>query len=467
MRGLGQQGGSSPRRAGVWGHLLYRPSLRQRRRHPVLDELERLEVEQWMNAAKVQAIQRARLMEIVRYALDHVPFYRRWREEAGNRSLRLPEDWHQLPILSRRVLAEQARSLQGDGSPPPGSRWNHTGGSTGQPVAFVQDDAYRVANLAAVARHDRWAGWDFGARTALIWGADRDLGAAQPWSERQKTRWLRRQMELDAFDLGRERMERFTARMARFRPQVIRGYASALELYAAYLEEKGRPFPPPRGVISCAETLSAAARKRLVRIFEAPVFDRYGSREFGLIASQCDAGGYHLNTRGVHVEILKESGIAGPGETGRVVVTGLACRAMPLIRYETGDIARASREGSCRCGRGLPLLGPVRGRACDFISTPDGRLIHGEFFTHLFYGKRCVRAFAVHQDVEGAVTLSVVGEGAALEGQLQDALAAVRRRLGASAAVEARRVDRIPIPVSGKRGFVRSDAAGSRWGLDQ
>ncbi len=453
------------RRAGLWARLLYRPSLRRLRTHPVLAELARLEHEQWLSPSEARSLQRSRLLQTVCEAAARVPFYREAlaARNVDGAALRLPEDLHRLPVLTRADLASGAERLVADGPAPPGTRWNHTGGSSGTPVSFLQDSAYRVANLAAVARHDRWAGWEFGARTALLWGADQDLASAQPWRQRLDIRWFRRQVELDAFQMGPAEMERFRRALERFHPQVVRGYAGALDLFAAYLEEMGRPFPAPRGIISCAETLTEPMRQRLESVLAAPVHDRYGSREFGLIASECEQGRSHVNTRGVYVEILDGDRPATPGTVGRLVITGLANRVMPLLRYDTGDIAEATGEEACPCGRGLPLLGRVHGRASDFITAPDGRLIHGEFFTHLFYGRTGVRQFAVEQDEAGALTLLVAGEGPDLRRQVEEVVAAVQRRVGASVPITARRVERVEHAPSGKRCFVRSRMAAGRW----
>jgi phenylacetate-CoA ligase len=452
-------------RARLWAHLVYRPSLRRVTRHPVLRELAALEAEQWGSPSEVEAAREARLRELLRFAAARVPYYRRiiQREridiEAGPAALALAR----LPTLTREMLSAARGDLIAEGEARPGAAWNQTGGSTGEPVSFLQDDAYRAANLAAAARHDRWAGWDFGVPTAVIWGADRDLARRLPARQRLETALLRRQIELDAFDLDARRLEDFSRRLAVFRPRVVRGYAAALDLCAAYLAAEGRPFAPPVGIISCAETLTSEMRARLESAFSAPVFDRYGSREFGLIASQCEAGAYHLNSRGVHAEVLDGAHPAPPGGRGRVVITGLACRAMPLIRYETGDVAEVPAPGACRCGRGLPLFGRVEGRISDFLRTPDGRLVHGEFFTHLFYGREGVRGFSVVQDASGRVIVSAAGEAGALAQHLPRVADAVRERLGAGAEVEALAVDRIVPPASGKRSFVRSEAGAHAW----
>jgi phenylacetate-coenzyme A ligase PaaK-like adenylate-forming protein len=428
----------------------------------VLAELDRLEAEQWLGRDEVVARHRDRLGRMLSFALDRVPHYRRAAAAAGLEAgaPRRADDLPALPILARADLADRARDLVPDEGPPAGSTWNHTGGSTGTPVAFLQDEAYRVANLAATARHDRWAGWDFGVRTALLWGVDRDLAAARGARERASIRFARRQVELDAFRMGEPEMEEFTARLARFRPGFVRGYSSSLDLYADFLVRRGRPFRAPAGVLSCAETLDDERRARIASAFSAPVFDRYGSREFGPIASQCAEGRYHVNTHGVWVEVLDGDAPCAPGALGRVVVTGLVCRAMPLLRYDTGDAAQAPAGGVCPCGRGLPALGRIEGRVSDFVVSADGRMLHGEFVTHLFYGRSAVRAFLLEQDAHRALTLRVVGEGAALEGQVREAVDRIRREThGLEIRVE--RVASIEDSPSGKRRFVRSAAAAS------
>jgi phenylacetate-CoA ligase len=263
--------------------------------------------------------------------------------------------------------------------------------------------------------------------------------------------------------MSHEEMERFAGVLARFRPRVIRGYASALVLFARHLQSTRRRFPAPAGIISCAETLTDPMREEVGRILGAPVFDRYGSREFGVIASQCELGTYHVNTRGVYVEILDGERTAEPGSAGRVVITGLAGRAMPLIRYDTGDIADVPDPGRCDCGRGLPVIGRIHGRASDFVAAPDGRLVHGEFFTHLFYGRDCVRAFALQQDTAGDLILSVAGEGEGLEVQIAEVVEAIHQHLGRQVRLSVRLVPRVEPGASGKHCFVRSDAAAARW----
>jgi len=141
-----------------------------------------------------------------------------------------------------------------------------------------------------------------------------------------------------------------------------------------------------RGIETSAETLLPEVRRDLMTAFGCPVLDRYGCREAGVIAHECSAGGMHVNAEAVIAEV----------EEGQVLVTTLNNLSMPLIRYRVEDLAETGDQ-CCSCGRGLPLLRQLRGRVSDIIRSPSGRLIHGEFFTHLFYGETGIRAFQVEQ----------------------------------------------------------------------
>src|SRR5690606_25431630 len=139
----------------------------------------------------------------------------------------------------------------------------------------------------------------------------------------------------------------------------------------------------PRSVIVGAEKLYPFQRKLIEEAFAAPVFETYGSREFMLIAAECDRHeGLHLTSEHLLVEILDEDGRPTPaGEAGNVVITDLYNFGMPFIRYANGDRAIAGWS-KCSCGRGLPLLRQVTGRRLDVLHSPDGRRIPGEFFPH-------------------------------------------------------------------------------------
>jgi phenylacetate-CoA ligase len=184
------------------------------------------------------------------------------------------------------------------------------------------------------------------------------------------------------------------------------------------------------------------------------VTNRYGCEEVSLIACECERhDGLHVNADGVHVEVLRDGRPAGPGEPGSLVVTDLTNRAMPILRYQVGDVGvLAGRR--CPCGRGLPLLERLEGREADYVVTPAGELISGISLTE---------NFALH--VPGVAQLQIVQEtvtrfrfrivrgpdfGAASLRSLRELVA---RRFGPDVHYECELVERIPQEPSGKYRF--------------
>ncbi|HET7600257.1 MAG TPA: hypothetical protein VFK09_08180 [Gemmatimonadales bacterium] len=143
-------------------------------------------------------------------------------------------------------------------------------------------------------------------------------------------------------------------------PSAVYGRASALLEAACALDAAGRRLPL-RAVFTCGEPLDSATRAALAHAFGAPVLDVYASSATKEIAWECRAGGRHINADLLHVEILGAGGAAlPPGEEGEIVVTVLVNRAMPLLRYRTGDRGHLVAV-PCSCGTPLPLLAIASG----------------------------------------------------------------------------------------------------------
>jgi phenylacetate-CoA ligase len=139
-------------------------------------------------------------------------------------------------------------------------------------------------------------------------------------------------------------------------------------VYAA----QGKPVDSLRGLRTISATLTEAMRTQIESATQLKVQQPYGLNEIGAVASRCAAGRYHVNAEHCVVEIVDGNDQpCGPGEFGRVLVTALTNVAMPLLRYDTGDMAEAV-AGDCECGRTLPGFGRILGRYRAMQHTPEG-----------------------------------------------------------------------------------------------
>jgi phenylacetate-CoA ligase len=174
-------------------------------------------------------------------------------------------------------------------------------------------------------------------------------------------------------DLGAQ-----VAEIVDFDPLYLYTYPSNVEAMLEIIEETNRKLPSLRRVFTVAETVDDALRERTRRTLGVEIADNYGTTE-AFIAWQCPQGSYHINAEHVLVELVDDEGHpVAPGQSGRVIITTLENFLMPLIRYDLTDYAVAA-EGTCRCGRTLPLLARVVGRKRSMFRHADGR----RYFPHL------------------------------------------------------------------------------------
>jgi phenylacetate-CoA ligase len=246
----------------------------------------------------------------------------------------------------------------------------------------------------------------------------------------------------------------------RWRPDVLVAYTNPLDAFARWLEERSlQPFSP-KSIVVGAEKLHGFQRERIERVFRAPVFETYGSREFMLVGAECDHHqGLHLTAEHLIVEIVDEDGRrVVDGEEGQVAVTDLYNYALPFVRYLTGDRAVAG-FGQCACGRGLPLLQKVVGRQLDILTTPSGRQIPGEFFPHLIKDFSAVRRFQVIQSSQDRIELKLVVSQDWSKSARDRLQRLIEDQLGNGVQLELREVDEIPLTAAGKLRVVVNECA--------
>jgi phenylacetate-CoA ligase len=160
------------------------------------------------------------------------------------------------------------------------------------------------------------------------------------------------------------------------RPDVLWAYPATLQTILARAGCHLPDLARPRSLITSSEVMAPVFRERLfAEMPEMEIVNIYGSAEAGRIAAECRARrGLHLEDDALIVELLDEGAPAKVGSEGAVVVTCLDQLAMPLIRYEQGDIARLRPE-SCGCGWPTPVMEPPSGRNGDMITLPCGTKI--------------------------------------------------------------------------------------------
>ena len=215
-------------------------------------------------------------------------------------------------------------------------------------------------------------------------------------------------------------------------PALFESYADILYEFARYIEAQHLPFFGAAAIVSSAGTLHDFQRELIVRTVGREIFNRYGCREVGNIAQECEAhGGMHINMERYIVEVSNpdEEGV------GELLITDLDNLAFPLVRYRIGDLGKLASE-PCACGRGLVVLERVVGRTLDVVVTPDGRRISGVLFPRVFrdFPQIVLGQVIQHSLTEVEVRLRLQGNMS--EDERTQLLERLRRALGPEVAVK-------------------------------
>ena len=362
------------------------------------------------------------------------------------------------PVLTRATVRARGGELLSEAGDRSGWRRNTSGGSTGEPVLLWQDPEHLARTVAIRDVYSGWAGGGLGEPELYIWGSERDLLAGrESLPVRLGNRLLRRSL-LNAFHLSDDAILGILGEVRRGPPKLVVTYAQAGDEVARVAEERAMAVPPQRGVISTAGTLYAFMRRRIETVFGCAVLNRYGSRETGDMAGECERrSGLHVLPWSCHIEVVDDDGLpVGPGEAGEVLVTGFTNRAMPLIRYAIGDRARLPRAGFvCPCGRETAMVAEVSGRVVDSFLAAGGARVDGEYFAHLLYFRPWLQRFEVVQVAPDEVVYRFVAPAGVPSREAEEIRQMTKSALGAACGVRFEEVEEIPPLPSGKRSYTR------------
>jgi phenylacetate-CoA ligase len=359
------------------------------------------------DAGSVDALARARLRRLLFHSARHNAFYGRRLQDAGIEwaDPRLQLDPYRvlaaLPPVSKLELRQAGPKALTGGRVHPDWRSSSSSGSTGEPFkVYYEPRSWSLLKYAIKLRARMACGMGPTDRVAIL----DTLPALAPASRLQGgLGWTRVSVLQPASAVADA--------LVAFGPDVIYGLPSALLEAARALQLRGVRLQP-RMVFTSGELLNGS-RTALAGAYEAPVYDIYGTSETKEIAWECPLGGMHLNSDVVRLEVLDDAGrILPTGQEGNLVATLLINRAMPLLRYLTGDRG-ALLSGRCACGRSSPLLGVVSGRAADVLVLRGGQRISPYALTCALERVEGVLRYQVTQLDPARVRVRAIAEGAA------------------------------------------------------
>ncbi len=250
------------------------------------------------------------------------------------------------------------------------------------------------------------------------------------------------------------------------RPKLLSGHPLYLYMVARLVERTGEDLPFIKAVECTGDLSTRELRAYLGRQFRAPVNQIYGGCEWGRMSGSCGPGDGAMHTLDDHVyaEFLSPRGEpVGPGELGNIIATSLTNYAMPLLRFEHGDVGWYTDE-PCSCGRTSRRI-DVEGRLQALILRPGGRVIPTRDFMERLLPGKGVLLFKVieHDEKNFELVYRPDPEQAADEDALR---ASLEELIGPPCEVAVTRVDVLDPAPSGKFRLVKSRSFASHRVLD-
>jgi phenylacetate-CoA ligase len=323
------------------------------------------------------------LLRLLQHAYESAPFYRRRFDAAGVRPAQIACEAHfaRIPTLTRDDIREHLPELRSQRYRPDELTSAATGGTTDTPVPILRSPESVREKVAIQWQFNRWAGFRPGDKVFNLWGARQDYVENPSWRWRLYDRHLMRRVWAPTSLFNEAVLESYRRMMNDFRPRIVYAYPTPLALFCEYLRTCGRPWHRPISAICTAEPLLLSQRQIIEETLGCPLFEHYGSREFGMIAAECEHHrGLHLNTAAAYLECVPMQGSDVEG-LHEILVTDLLNYGMPLIRYRINDCVLPSEE-VCPCGRGLPLIRRIEGRTTDVFRLANGDVVPGVALTN-------------------------------------------------------------------------------------
>lgn len=362
-------------------YLFYYP-IQKLRGQSISPYIEPTEKAQYLSEKNLEEMREAKFKKLMS-GVWQVPYYKSLFSEMGigPADIQSLSDIQKIPVLDKRTILENEEWLIHPSYTKSALNLRKTGGSTGMTLHFCKESSALAVNDAIMYRCYNWYGIGVGDRQIRFWGVP--VTNKLRWKEQLKDFVLNR-IRVSAFEINEQECRRQYQRIQQFKPKYFYGYTTAIYGFCLFLKESGLDINALglNAVICTAEKMYPHHRKLFDEVFDCPVVDEYGSCENGIIAFQCPHNQMHLMSDHMYIEFLDENDQpVEPGEQGRVVITDFSCHAMPLLRYDIGDVGRP-KEGTCTCGVTLPLMDIVEGRKEDFIRTNDGKLVHAAYLCY-------------------------------------------------------------------------------------
>lgn len=424
--------------------------------HP---DLRKKSYTQWVNFLKeteawdinrIREYQLNQIKRVTEYAYGNCRGYRSLYDSVAinPKELKNLEDFNKLPIITKELLRDDIKEYS---VIKRGAHYITTGGSTGIPFGFYRNNDTFAKELASKAYQYYRIGWKEGCKQMIL----RGLVINSKNNMRNYPGF--RELRCSSYHLTPEHLEQYRIKAFYYKPDFIKCYPSSGYIFAKFLKETGRPFPPLSGVLCASENLYDFQKKLLTEVFGCRIFNHYGHYEMAVLAGFCEfEDTFHVLPQYGYAQLVDKNGqqITKTGQLGEIIGTSFINTATPFIRYQTKDLAIFKGWGCPSCKRPYQIWERIEGRLQEFIITKTGRLIsmtainmHDNIFDH-------IKQFQFYQEKEGLTTFNFIPKESCNDIIIEDMKKKLLTKLGNDVILNMKKVDFIMPTKRGKHCFL-------------
>jgi phenylacetate-CoA ligase len=385
--------------------------------------------------------QKSALQMLLQHAINTTEFYKNNKDCLSD-----------FPIVDKNIIKNQQNDFMS-------KRYNKaelftmtTSGSTGVKLICYQDKEKKKRVYAEAIFYSGTAGYSVGKNLIYL------RAISEENNKSRFLQWIQNETLLDICNLDDKRIEDilYCIDKASISGSMILAYASTFEAFKDYFRRKGMPKVGKgrvSGIVSTSEMLFDDTRDIISRAFHCPCFSRYSNQENGIIGQDdIEDNIFIINEAHYIIEVLKVDSdiLAEEGEVGRIVITDLYNYAMPMIRYDTGDIG--STVYIQRNGVSKKAIANFGGRQVDMVFDCSGNRLSPHIITVNFWRFPEIQQYQFIQESRINYTLKINAQGGFVRQKEMETL--LKKMLGDKAVINMEMVREIPVLSSGKRKYI-------------
>lgn len=346
--------------------------------------------------------QENKLKKLLLYAYKNVPYYNKILSENKvivNNKVNL-DNFSKIPILTKEIIRKEGKNLYSK-EKRKGVYENTSGGSTGEPVRFLQDKHYDEWNIANKIYYNEKFGKKLGQSEIKLWGSDRDILVGNLNFKERIINFLYNRKFFNCYNFSKKDMLKLIKLNNNYKPKSYWAYVEAISELSKFINKNNINVYSPKFIISTIGPLYEKNRNEIKKAFKTNVYNQYGSREVGWVCIEEENKGMNIMFWSNLIEIT---------DNNEILITALNNFSMPLIRYKIGDVADTSisEKYKLKSIESYLKIKSISGRTLGFFKRKDGSLFHTHHIVQQLFFKDWIKRFQVIQKRIDLIVIKIV-----------------------------------------------------------